>query len=138
MTFIYVVEVIFSVITFKPEQLSNEVWPGLIKYKFIQFPFVERFEFIGSSATVLRLFPVICLCIWLSTRILKYTCAIRQKRALPFLLVIVFVATCLIPNRIGVDAVQSLIKVSGISVIFGYIPFLYLYDILRIKVKKPK
>ncbi|SFJ32914.1 spore germination protein (amino acid permease) [Paenibacillus sp. UNC496MF] len=137
-TLIYAVEVIFAVITFKPEQLSNEIWPGLIKYKFIQFPFVERFEFIGSSASVLRLFPVICLCIWVSGRILKYTCSIRQRRALPFLLGIVFVATCLIPNRIGVDAVQSWIKLSGMSVIFGYLPFLYLYDILRTKVKKPK
>ncbi|AZN41729.1 GerAB/ArcD/ProY family transporter [Paenibacillus albus] len=107
MTLIYVVEVLFAVITFKPEQLSNEIWPGLTKYKFIQFPFVERFEFIGSSATVLRLFPVICLCIWVSSRIMKFTFSIRQVRVLPFLLGVVFIATCLIPNRIGIDVVQS-------------------------------
>ncbi|MBP3967334.1 GerAB/ArcD/ProY family transporter [Paenibacillus lignilyticus] len=138
MTFIYAVEVIFAVITFKPEQLSNEVWPGLTKYKFIHFPFVERFEFIGSSATVLRLFPIICLCIWVASRIMKFTFSIRQIRVLPFLLILVFIATCLIPNRIGVDVVQYWIKLSGISVIFVYFPALYLFDILRAKVEKTK
>ncbi|REE91715.1 spore germination protein (amino acid permease) [Paenibacillus taihuensis] len=138
MTFIYVVEVIFAVITFRPEQLSNELWPGLTKYKFIQFPFVERFEFIGSSVTVLRLFPIICLCIWVASRIMKFTFSIRQIRVLPVLLGVVFVATCFIPNRIGVDVVQSWIKLSGISVIFGYFPSLFLFDILRAKVKKTK
>ncbi|MBM7569017.1 GerAB/ArcD/ProY family transporter [Paenibacillus sacheonensis] len=138
MTLIYVVEVIFTIITFKTEQLSDELWPGLTKYKFIQFPFVERFEFIGSSATILRLFPVICLSIWVSNRIMKFTFAIRQRKVLPFMLGLVFIATCLIPNRVGVDLVHSWIRQSGISVIFGYIPALFLFDISRTKVKKTK
>lgn len=138
MTLIYVVEVIFAVITYKSEQLSNEVWPGLTKYKFIQFPFVERFEFIGSSATILRLFPVICLCIWVSGRIMKFTFSVRQIKVLPFMLGLVFIATCLIPNRIGVDVVHSSIRLAGNCVIFGYIPSLYLFDLIRTKVKKTK
>ncbi|TCM90673.1 spore germination protein (amino acid permease) [Paenibacillus sp. BK033] len=135
MTSLYIIEVVFAIITFKPEQLAHEVWPALTKYKFIQFPFVERFEFIGASATVLRLFPVICLCIWVTSRIMKFTFSIRQVTALPFLLGFVFIAICLITNRIGVDVVQSWIRLSGITIIFGYIPFLYLFDILRAKVK---
>ncbi|NBD24620.1 GerAB/ArcD/ProY family transporter [Paenibacillus glycinis] len=138
MTLLYVMEVIFGVITFKPRQLAHEIWPGLTKYGFIQFPFVERFEFIGASATVLRLFPVIGLCVWVASRIMKFTFAVRQMTVLPFLLGLVFIAVCLIPNRIGVDAVQSWIRLSGIGVIFVYVPALFLFDTLRAKVIKTK
>ena len=137
-TVLYVMEVIFGAISFKSGQLAHDIWPGLTKYGFIQFPFVERFEFIGASATVMRLFPVIGLCIWASSRIMKFTFPIRQVTVLPILLAMVFIAICLIPNRIGVDVVQYWIRLSGICVIFGYIPALFLFDMLMAKAGKPK
>ena len=135
-TILYLAEIIFSLLLFKQEQLSTEIWPGLTKYQFVQFPFIERFEFIGASATLFRLFPIVCLCIWASSRIMKYTFSVKQSKVLPFFLLAVFVAVCLIPNRIGIQFVQRWLENIGLHLIYLYIPFLFIFDLIRTKARK--
>ncbi|MGO4544093.1 GerAB/ArcD/ProY family transporter [Paenibacillus sp. 2TAB23] len=67
----YLLTVIISLLLFKPEQLSNEIWPQLTKYKFIQFPFIDRFEFIGAVSQILWVIPIICFSLWASSRMFR-------------------------------------------------------------------
>ncbi|WP_274654571.1 GerAB/ArcD/ProY family transporter [Paenibacillus humicola] len=136
MTILYIVEILFTLLLFKSEQLSTEIWPALSKYKFVQFPFIERFEFIGASATTFRLFPILCLCLWASSRVIKLTFPVKQRTALPIFLVLLFIAVCLIPDRNEIEFIQSWLSTIGVCVIFVYIPFLYVFNSIRKKVRR--
>jgi spore germination protein AB len=132
----YLLIIFFSLLLFKSEQLSNEIWPHLTKYKFIHFPFMERFEFIGATSQILMVIPIICFCLWASSRMFKFLFTVKQLTVLPILLILVFTAVCLIPGRNRIEAIQTLLSKIGFYIIYAYIPFVYIVDILRMKVRR--
>ncbi|MBM7568165.1 GerAB/ArcD/ProY family transporter [Paenibacillus sacheonensis] len=134
-TFSFLLILFFSLLLFKPEQLSFEVWPQLTKYKFIQFPFIDRFEYIGATAQILWVIPIICFCLWASSRIGKIMLGVRQTAVLPFLSLIVFAAVCLIPDRPGVERLQAWLDGFGFCLTYAYIPLVYLVVLVRVKAR---
>ncbi|MBO7744501.1 GerAB/ArcD/ProY family transporter [Paenibacillus sp. MWE-103] len=132
-TFSYLCILFFALLMFKPEQLSNEIWPQLTKYKFIHFPFIDRFEYIGAASQILWIIPITCFCLWVSSRIGRVMFAMRQASILPFLIAAVFAAVCLIPGRSRIEDVQALLTIVGNYLIFAYVPFLYLVVLIRTK-----
>lgn len=132
----YLIVIFFSLLLFKPEQLSNEIWPQLTKYKFVQFPFIERFEFIGAASQILMVIPIICFCLWASSRMFKFIFTVKQLSVLPILLILVFTSVCLIPGRSRIEAVQTMLSEIGFYIIYAYIPFVYIVDIVRMKVRR--
>lgn len=128
--------IFISLLLFKSEQLSNEIWVQLTKYKFVHFPFIERFEFIGAVSQILWVIPIICFCLWASSRMFKFLFNVKQLTVLPILLILVFTAVCLIPGRSLVEAVQIMLSKIGFYIIYAYIPFLFLVDIVRMKVRR--
>ncbi|TFE27548.1 GerAB/ArcD/ProY family transporter [Cohnella luojiensis] len=135
-TLSYLIVTFFSLLLFKPEQLSKEIWPQLTKYKFVQFPFIERFEFVGASSQILWAIPIICFCLWASSRMFKFMFTVKQLTVLPILLILVFTAVCLIPGRNLIEVVETMLSKIGFYIIFAYIPFVYIVDIVRMKVRR--
>ncbi|RAP78475.1 GerAB/ArcD/ProY family transporter [Paenibacillus montanisoli] len=129
----YLIVVLFSLLLFKFEQLSTQIWPQLTKYKFVRFPFIDRFEFVGASAQIFFVIPIICLCIWASSRAVKIMFAVKQRTVLPIFLILVFVAVSLIAGRNHIEAFQDLLSQIGFYMIFAYIPFVFLVDMVRVK-----
>ncbi|WP_372635820.1 GerAB/ArcD/ProY family transporter [Cohnella sp.] len=132
----YLIVIFFSLLLFNSEQLSKEIWPQLSKYKFVQFPFIERFEFIGAASQILWVIPILCFCLWASSRTFKIMFTVRQSTVLPMLLFLVFTAVCLIPGRDRNEAVQTLLSEIGFYMVYAYIPFVYIVDIIRTKVRR--
>jgi len=132
-TITYFLTVLFSLLLFKPQQLAKEIWPVLTKFNFVRFPFFERFEFMGASAHVLRMLPIVCLCLWAASRIMKAVSGMRQMTALPLLLSAVFTAVCLIPGRSADQAMNKALSEIGFYLLYGYIPFLYVVQFVRRK-----
>ncbi|MDR6550283.1 GerAB/ArcD/ProY family transporter [Paenibacillus qinlingensis] len=132
----YLLIIIFALLMFKPEQLSKEIWPQLTKYKFIHFPFIERFEYIGAVAQILWVIPIICFGLWAASRMCKLMFTVKQLTALPILLVLVFTIVCLIPNHTRISSVQSMLSGIGFYIVLVYIPFLYIVDMVRMKVRR--
>lgn len=135
-TISYLLIILFTILVFKSEQLSNEVWPQLSKYKFIHFPFIERFEYIGATAQILWVIPIVCFCLWASSRMFKIMFTVKQLTTLPIILILVFTAVCLIPGRNRVEAVQSVLSNFGFCMIYAYIPVMYMINIVRMKVRR--
>lgn len=135
-TVFYILIIFFSLLLFKPEQLSNEIWPQLTKYKFIHFPFIERFEYVGAASQILWVIPIICLSLWTSSRICKLLFRVKQLSALPVLLIVVFIAVSLIPGRSHTEGVQALLTKIGFYIVYAYIPFVFIFDFVRMKVRR--
>ncbi|NQX60636.1 GerAB/ArcD/ProY family transporter [Paenibacillus qinlingensis] len=132
----YLLIIFFSILMFKPEQLSKEIWPQLTKYKFIHFPFIERFEYIGAAAQILWVIPILCFCLWASSRMCKIMFTVKQLTALPILLILVFATVCLIPDHTRIESVQTLLSGIGFYIVFVYVPFLFIVDAVRMKVRR--
>ncbi|MBD2872057.1 GerAB/ArcD/ProY family transporter [Paenibacillus arenilitoris] len=135
-TVFYLMIVSVSLLLFKPEQLSTEMWEQLTKNKFVHFPFIERFEYIGAASQILWVIPVICFCLWASSRMVKLMFTVKQLTVLPILLMVVFAAVCLIQGRSRMDAIQTMLSEFGFYMIYGYIPFLYIVDVVRMKARR--
>lgn len=134
-TITYLLTVLFSLLLFNPEQLAKEVWPVLTKFKFVQFPFFERFEFMGASIHVLRMLPIVCLSLWAASRIMKMVCGIRQMTVLPLFLAAVFTAVCLFPGQSANEAMNRTLSGIGSYLLYGYIPLLYIVHRVRWKAR---
>ncbi|WP_219838381.1 GerAB/ArcD/ProY family transporter [Paenibacillus sp. R14(2021)] len=135
-TVTYLIIIFFSLLLFKPEQLSKEIWPQLTKYKFVQFPFIERFEFVGAVSQILSVIPIICFCLWASSRMLKFMFTVKQLTVLPFLIIMVFIAVCLIPDRHRIEDVQTTLTQFGFYMIYAYVPFLFIVNRIRMMARR--
>ncbi|MEC0226575.1 GerAB/ArcD/ProY family transporter [Paenibacillus alba] len=135
-TMFYLIIILSLLLLFKPDQLSTEIWPELSNYKFVRFPFIEHIEFIGASSLIFALFPVLCLNLWASTRVMKFMFKVKQLAALPILLILIFILVCLIPDRNSIEEMRTWLSKIGFYMIYTYIPCLYVIDIVRMKVRR--
>jgi len=135
-TITYLLAVFMSILLFKPGQLAKEIWPVMTKFKFVQVPFLERFEFVGAAFHVFRIMPIVCLCLWTAARILKSVSRTQQKQALPIIMVIVFTAVCIIPGDEIIEQIQGLLTSFSLYLLYGYIPLLYILHLIRSKAGK--
>ncbi|MFD2333764.1 GerAB/ArcD/ProY family transporter [Cohnella sp. GCM10020058] len=135
-TVFYLIIILISLLLFKYEQLSNEIWPELTKYKFVHMPFIERFDFIGATFVIFGLFPASCLYLWASSRIIKKTFGTRQVTILGIFLIFVFVVVCLIPDRNSIEMIRIWLSKFGIFIIYAYIPCMYVIDAFKRKARR--
>lgn len=135
-TMFYLIIILSLVLLFKPLQISTEIWPELSSYKFVRFPFIEHIEFIGAASLIFALFPVICLNLWASTRIMNIMFIVKRSTVLPIFLILVFIAVCLIPDRNSIEVIRTFLSKIGFYLIYTYIPFLYIVDFIRMKVRR--
>jgi spore germination protein (amino acid permease) len=136
-TFLYTFFTLFAFIFYTQEKLEHLEWPILSMIKIIQFPILERFEFIFIFTWLLVVMPVICIYLWSAIRSIKLTI---PKAKPTYLLVGLLVIFHFVNDQL--TAIQyshlmgKLVDYSGIIFLFAYIPFLFLIAVVRQKVKK--
>ncbi|MFC7394064.1 GerAB/ArcD/ProY family transporter [Scopulibacillus cellulosilyticus] len=135
-TFVYLITSLFAFIYFNEKQLSHMPWSTLSLWKVVKLPIIERFEYFGITIWFFSILPNICLGIWSVSRGIKRQFSIRQKTVLPFLLFLVLIINCLFKNRIVIDNLNKSVSMAGLYLIYLYIPFLFIYQWINLKVKK--
>jgi spore germination protein (amino acid permease) len=135
-TVTYLLSMFLSILLFKPEQLAKEIWPVMTKFKFVQLPFLERFEFMGAAIHVFRVMPIVCLCLWSAARILKSVSNMKQKHAVPVILIIVLAIFCILSSDEIMEKIQTILSNFSLYLLYGYIPLLYILHLIRSKAGK--
>ncbi|WP_408009028.1 GerAB/ArcD/ProY family transporter [Pseudalkalibacillus sp. A8] len=123
---LYVIVAIVSFSYFSQEQLGRQIWTTLSMFKIVEFPFVERFEYIAITIWALIIFPNICISLWCAGRALKRTFNIRQRGSLIVMLLIVYVLQLLISDREMTDMFMNAVSRVGFFMIYLYTPFLFI------------
>jgi spore germination protein (amino acid permease) len=138
-TILYTSITFITFMFFAQGKIHHLTWPTLTMIKIIQFPFLERFEFIFIFTWLLVIIPVICLYLWSAIRAIKVTLPkIKPTYILLFLLVgFVFVNSQLI-DIYYTRLLQKMVNVSGTAIMFGYIPVLFIISLIRQFIKKQK
>ncbi|MBB5323904.1 spore germination protein (amino acid permease) [Anoxybacillus tepidamans] len=125
--FIYLVVIFISTVFYNEEQIKHIIWPTLTLGKIPEIPFIERMEYIIISIYVLVVFPIICLAVWSVTRGLKRIAALKQRVSLPFILIILFIASLFFNKREEIEQLGKIVSTAGFYLLVGYIPALYMY-----------
>lgn len=138
-TIITLLIVFVSFTFFSQGKMAHLSWPTLSMIKVIQFPFLERFEFIFLFTWLLVIFPVISINVWSSVRIFKKT----FRRLKPTFVLIFILFGYYLFNSNVVDTVQeqrlnTLVSTSGIIFIYLYIPFLFIISFIKSKIGNRK
>ncbi|APH05534.1 GerAB/ArcD/ProY family transporter [Bacillus weihaiensis] len=137
-TFIYTLVIIISLIYFSEEQLQKNVWATLTIWKIVEFPFVERFEYIGIANWCLIILPNVCLSLWCASRCLKDAFKFNQKYTLVVILLIALLTNTLSKTREQISLLNDVVGEVGFYIIVGYIPFMFVVTWISRKVKENK
>ncbi len=135
-TLVYTVITIMTFIFYSLGKLEQLTWPTLTMIKIIQFPFIERFEFIFIFTWLLVLMPVICIYLWSAIRSLKLT--IPKIKATYLLIGLLVIFHFVNSELIEIQFSQLWFKIysySGSIFLFFYIPFLFVIAVVRKKLK---
>ncbi|MDF2859599.1 MAG: spore gernimation protein GerB [Neobacillus sp.] len=124
---------------FSQGKLAMLSWPTLTMIKVIQFPFLERFEFIFLFTWLLLIFPVICINVWSSVRIVKKTFQkLKATYVLIFVLFGYFLFNSNVVDTVDEQRLNTFVATSGLILIYIYIPFLFIISFIKSKIGKRK
>ncbi|WP_099352894.1 GerAB/ArcD/ProY family transporter [Fredinandcohnia onubensis] len=138
-TILYTVVTLFTFMFFAQGKIHHLTWPTLTMIKIIQFPFLERFEFIFIFTWLLVIMPVICLYLWSAIRAIKITLPkIKPTYILLFLLAVYFLVNSQLTDIFYTQYIQKMVDISSSTFLFGYIPLLFIVSVIRQFIKKQK
>ena len=132
---LYLYLIVLTFAYFPPDQLVKNIWPTLTMWQIIQFPFIERFEYIGIAAWLLIILPNVCLSLWIASRLCKRIFKVSQKGSLYFIVLVCLVATSFLLTREQVTFVTDIAGQMSFYFIFVYIPFLFIATLIAKKVR---
>ncbi|KAB7707354.1 GerAB/ArcD/ProY family transporter [Bacillus aerolatus] len=137
-TFIYLYITFLTFAYFSEEQLKETIWPTLSMLKIVQFPFIERFEYISIVNWYIIIIPNVCIYLWCASRLLKRTVNIQQRKSVVGLLFILLFLIPQLETRYQVDVLNDYIQKIGFAVNYLYIPLLFVLLLIVKKVKNKR
>ncbi|WP_431800366.1 GerAB/ArcD/ProY family transporter [Halobacillus andaensis] len=133
---IYLATALVAFVYYSEEQLKQVTWGTISLWKIVEFPFIERFEYIGISLWVYVIIPNICLAMWGASRIPKRLFKISQKKMIILYCVILYIVTLLLDDRQIVEKINNFTSQVGFYVLL-YIPVLFILSKIFRKVRDP-
>lgn len=135
-TILYTILTIITFAYFSEGQLEKTVWATLSMWKIVQMPFVERFEYIGIANWNLIILPNLCIAIWCSSRILKRTVNIKQKKGVIIIALICLIGVNFFETRNQINMLNDITGKIGFYMNYIYVPCLFVALLIAKKVKK--
>ncbi|KKB38614.1 GerAB/ArcD/ProY family transporter [Bacillus thermotolerans] len=134
-TFIYLAAALVSIMYFTKEHLAEVFWPTLTLWKIVDLPFMERLEYVGVALWLFVILPNLCLYLWSATRGLKQLFSIRQKKSLILFLFLGVLLCTFLTKPEHTERLLRFINEAGLYVMYIYIPFLYVYQLIYHKLR---
>ncbi|MFD0048195.1 GerAB/ArcD/ProY family transporter [Actinomycetes bacterium NPDC127524] len=134
--FLYFITAVVSFLYYSQSQLKDTIWATLTLWKIVNLPFIERFEYTGIAIWLFVIVPNMCLLMWSASWGLKQVIHLKQKKGLILLLIITFISCVWFSNRVEIDLLNSYMGKAGFILIYFYIPFLYAFQLIRLKAGK--
>ncbi|MFS0892292.1 GerAB/ArcD/ProY family transporter [Peribacillus frigoritolerans] len=135
---IYLITGIVSLLYFSQSQLKETIWATLTLWKIIDLPFIERFEYAGISIWLFVVLPNLCIIMWSTSWGVKQVTRIKQRHGLVLLLGITFIVCIMFSSRTQIDLLNTYTGVAGTIMVYLYIPFLYVFQLIQSKVRGKK
>lgn len=134
-TLLYTYFTLFTLAFFSRKQIEQSIWPTLTMWKVVEFPMIERFEYVGIATWLFMILPNICLGIWASSRIFKRTFPMKMRTGMYISVIICLLVTPLFKTTIQIEMLKTLTAQLGLGITFGYVPLLCILTLITKRVK---
>lgn len=122
--FAYTSLMVISLAFYSEEQLHRTIWATLTLFKVVEFPFIERFEYIGISLWLLLISPNIALTVWGASRIGKRVLGINQRTVLVFVIAALALITMFLQTSQEIETLALWVSEFGFYFVGVYVPLL--------------
>lgn len=120
-TFVLIFSVMFVALGYySGEQLEKTIWATLSMFKIVQFPNLERFEFLAVSLWLVIILPNTLFMLWAASKGLKRIFNGRQKSFVLICTLIVYISSCFFQKRIQINEFVDVVGLFGFYTIFLY------------------
>ncbi len=127
---IYMVSIVF----YSEKQLVLTLWPTLTITSIIEFPFIQRFEYIIISWWTIIIIPNMVIPLWSASRGLRRILNIQQKYPLWVMFFLILLVNIFVFDIDSLYFLNKIINPYCISFLISYLPLLY----ICLKIKKSK
>lgn len=137
-TFIYLSVMLITLTYFSGDQLTKTVWATLSLFSIVEFPFVERIEYIVICFWLLIILPNLCLFVWSAFRGMSRIVNISANKFVWIFSLLIFLTSLAVETRHQVNAVNDYFGRVAFYIIFVYPIILYIIAAVKKKFKSPK
>ncbi|MFS0839109.1 GerAB/ArcD/ProY family transporter [Paenibacillus sp. 1P03SA] len=116
----YLIYMLTALVYFSGGQLIHTIWPTLTLLKIVEFPFIERVEYITVSLYLIGILPNVMLVVWSASRGIPKISPLKEKASLYLVIAILFVICTLFSSRLEIKQLNA---VSG--EVSMYMAFVY-------------
>lgn len=131
-TFLLLFAVTFVAIGYySGEQLEKTIWATLSMFKIVQFPNLERFEFLAVSLWLVIILPNTLFMLWAASKGLKRIFNIKQKFFVYVISVLIFSCSFFFNKRTYINQLVDWVGWYGLYVVFFYTLILSMIVFIR-------
>ena len=135
-TFLLLFAVTFVAIGYySGEQLEKTIWATLSMFKIVQFPNLERFEFLAVSLWLVIILPNTLFMLWAASKGLKRIFHFKQKFFVYFISGLVFGCSFIFNKRTYINELVDKVGWYGLYVVFLYTLILSVIVFIRNRFK---
>ncbi|WEG13224.1 GerAB/ArcD/ProY family transporter [Pullulanibacillus sp. KACC 23026] len=132
-TVLYLAVTLITTAYYGSEQLKRLIYPSLGVWKIVELPFAERFEFIGVASWLFVIIPNCCVPIWCIGYSFKQMFKMQHRVTLVLVLLVIYPAVILLKTHTQIEMFSSWVTRFGMGILFGYVPFLTVIQVLKNK-----
>ncbi|WP_228552418.1 GerAB/ArcD/ProY family transporter [Gracilibacillus salitolerans] len=135
-TSVYLFSAIAIFMYYNEQHIQLVSWPTLQLWKVINFPIIERFEYVGISLHLIAIIASSCLYFWASMQSFHRITTFSFRKISIFCALIGVSSIYFIHNFLIIEKITTIMSRVGLVLLFIYIPLLYLFHKIATGVKK--
>ncbi|MGX4586307.1 GerAB/ArcD/ProY family transporter [Paenibacillus chitinolyticus] len=137
-TITYLIYMLTALVYFSGGQLIHTIWPTLTLLKIVEFPFIERVEYITVSLYLIGILPNVMLYVWSASRGIPKMSPLKEKAALYLVVVFLFVICTFFSSRLEIKRLNEISGQISIYMAFVYPLLLSVLLFFKKRVSQPR
>lgn len=116
----YLIYMLTALVYFSGGQLIHTIWPTLTLLKIVEFPFIERVEYITVSLYLIGILPNVMLYVWSASRGIPKMSPLKERASLYLIIAILFVICTFFSSRLEIKRLNEIAGKVSMYMAFVY------------------
>jgi len=134
-TMIYLAVMLVALMYFSGGQLEKTIWATLSIFSIIEFPFIERFEYVAVCFWMLIILPNLCLFLWAAFRGTRRLVKVSVNKFVWIFSIIILLVSLTFKTRTQINTFNDYYGQVAFYIVFVYPIILYILAVVKKKFK---
>ncbi|PEQ08697.1 GerAB/ArcD/ProY family transporter [Bacillus toyonensis] len=135
---LYILSILSALAIFSEKQLMHMIWSQLSMTQTIEFPFLQRIDYLVVSGYTLIMVTSIILPLWAFSRGMREIFQVKQKYILIGALIVNIISSVLLRDRYAINMFIDQVAIFSQYLIIIYIPLLCIILYIKVKIVQNK